>query len=702
MDRQEPAEPAAIPAPGAGSYGGPGGKRLLSEPEAYTLLAGYGIPVPEFRVATSPEEAADHADAIGYPVVLKVISPQVVHKSDAGGVVTGLPDRASVTLAFLRIRERVARAVPGAAITGILVVKQLPAGLELLVGGITDRTFGKVLTLGLGGITVELDPDITMRILPVSDPEFGAMIGDLRGYPLLGGYRGRPPLDTGALVRLLSACARMFLSSDVAEFDLNPVLLYEKGCAIVDARVYTAPPAPAAGAPAPGFARELMRPGSIAVIGASSDPRKIGYAVLRNLLAFPGALYPVNPHSPEILGRRVYRTVAEIPGTVDCGVVAVPAPAVPGIIEEMGQKGIRLAVIVSSGFRETGPDGKAIEDRTVEAALKHGIRIVGPNSLGIMLPHQKINTTFDPVSPRPGHIAFLSQSGAIITTIVDWSLPAQVGFSAVISVGNQPDLGFTEYLEYAADDPETRAIAMYIEEIRDGPRFLAAVSAITAKKPVIALKSGSSKKGVAAASSHTGSLAGSYAVYQAAFRQAGVIPAYTLRELFDIAELLAAEGYPEGIRAVVITGAGGLAVLSSDYAERYGLDLIEIPPQMLADLNAVLPAAWSHRNPIDIIGDGGADRYAKVFDILLRHEDAWDIAFVIAMPSAVLDGAHLGQEIVRFSGHTKKMIVGCLIGGDSLKRGIHILRAHNIPNYGELEDAFSTVCRATGIAKRCR
>ncbi|MFA5222110.1 MAG: CoA-binding protein, partial [Methanoregula sp.] len=236
-----------------------------------------------------------------------------------------------------------------------------------------------------------------------------------------------------------------------------------------------------------------------------------------------------------------------------------------------------------------------------------------------------------------------------------------------------------------------KAIILYIEQVRDGPRFMDIVSRITGKKPVIAIKSGSSKIGQKAASSHTGSLAGSFAVYQAAFRQSGVIPVRSIREAFQAAELLASEGYPHGVRAVVISNAGGFAVLSSDYAERFGIDLVTFPSDLIRELDAVLPKDWSRENPIDMVGDSSVDRYAKTFDVMIGHQDLWDIAFVIAVPSAISDPIRVANELVRFSRHTHKMIVGCMIGGDSMKTPLRILRDAGIPNFPDMEDAFRAV-----------
>jgi acetyl coenzyme A synthetase (ADP forming)-like protein len=668
-------------------------ERMLTESEGYRLLDSCGIPVPPHRLVTSAGDARAAAGEIGYPVVMKVISPEIVHKSDVGGVVTGVEGPDDAEAAFRTIMANSAARAPGAAITGIIVEKQMPGGLEVLIGGKTDPSFGKVITFGLGGRLVEFLADVSIRVLPVTEDEIREMIREIEGYRLIRGYRGEAPKDEEALVRIIAAMAKNFVEDPrIREFDLNPVIVYEEGASVVDARIIVGD---AAGT---GAARlsvrappDLFYPRSIAVIGASASPNKVGYSVLRNLLSFSGNLYPVNPSRAELFGRKAYPSVKEIPGPVDSAVIAVPARLVPEVKEECGEKDVRLAIIVTAGFKEIGEEGAALEERITTIARRYGIRIIGPNCLGVMMPHMGINATFDPVSPKPGDVAFISQSGAIITTVVDWSLPEEFGFSTVISVGNQADLGFDHYLRFAEQDRMTRSVTLYVEEIQDGRGFLQIVREVARRKPVVAVKSGSSRKGRAAASSHTGSLAGSYDVYVAAFKQAGVIVARSLRDAFNLAELLASEGYPQGRRAIAVTSAGGFAVLASDYAEAHGVEMVDLPEDVLDELNAFLPPFWNHANPMDILGDADAARFAALFDVLIRHQEFWDIVFVIAVPTTLVDPAHVANEIVRFSRNTEKMVVGCMLGGDSIRSGLRILRGCRIPNFSELEDAFKAV-----------
>ena len=670
-----------------------GSKRMLNEGEAYELLKGYGVPIPNFAVAMDLEEAVKHAKRIGYPVVLKVISPQVVHKSDAGGVETGIADPEALEAAYLRIEENVKKRVQNAEILGMMIEEQLNPGVELLIGGKTDPTFGKVITFGLGGRLVELLRDVKIRILPLSVADIDSMIKGIRSYKLISGYRGEKPKDEKELRHILGRICRMFEERpELVEFDINPLILYEKGACAVDARFYVDEEAEAIRLPQKlPFSPSIFSPMSIAVVGASNDSHKIGYSVLRNLMSFPGKLYPVNSKKGKILGMQAFASISEIPEEVDMVVIAVPSANVPLIMEEAGKRGVKLAVIISAGFREIGAEGQERENRLTEIANEYGIRIVGPNCLGIILPFKKINATFDPASTRPGRLAFISQSGAAISTVVDWSIKEEIGFSSVISVGNQVDLGFDDFLRLASEDADTESIILYIEQIKDGKQFMKTVKEITPKKPIVAIKSGASVIGQKAASSHTGSLSGSYDVYQAAFEQTNVISSHSLTEAFQIGELLASEGHPKGKRAIVITNAGGFAVLSSDYAEMYGIDIVDLPAGTITELNSLLTEEWSHENPMDIVGDADVNRYSQVFDKMIEHQEEWDIAFVICVPTASIDPRHLTLEISRFSRNSHKMVVGCLLGGDSVRAGVHALRDHGIPNFSELEEAFRAV-----------
>ena len=671
-------------------------KRMLSESESYELLKQYGVPVPEHTIVKTAAEAGKVAEKIGFPVVMKIHSPQIVHKSDAGGVIVSISSKQAAEEAFKKIVANAKAYNPEAEIKGVVVEQQAAPGLELIIGGKTDPAFGKVLTFGMGGTLVELMKDVTLRILPISEEEIRKMVREIHGYPMIQGYRGSKPRDEETLVQVMCAINRFFAeNTNVVEFDINPVRLYESGACIVDARIFVDDEAVEKVANERPFVPiEYFNPRSIAVIGASSEPKKMGYAVMHNLLHFPGQLYPVNNKRPEVQGLKAYASILDIPNPVDMAVITVPAKHVPSVIEECGRKGVPMAVIITAGFREMGEEGKALEDRVLEIARSYGTRIVGPNCLGLIIPPKGIDTTYVHQSPKPGNIAFISQSGAIVNTVVDWSIKQDIGFSVVVSVGNQADLNFIDFLRFVERDPKTKGIILYIEEIQDGKTFMKVASEVSKTKPIVAIKSGSSEKGQAAASSHTGSLSGSYDVYMEAFRASGVIPVHTLSGTFQVAEMLSLpKGYPRGKRAVVITNAGGFAVLSSDYAERYGIDLIDLPPEVLKELNDLLPEFWNKNNPIDLLGDANEKRFEQTFNVLAKYQDCWDIAFVVGFPNLVIGSEQLANQIIRFSEKTENMIVSTLLGGASMDRGRKILKENGIPLFDELDFTFRVMGR---------
>ena len=669
---------------------------MLSEAEGYDILRKYEIPVPEYQIVKNGEDAAIAAEKMGCPVVMKIISPQIVHKSDAGGVMVGIGSRKAALGAFTKIIDNAKAYDAEAEIEGVMVEQQAEPGLELIIGGRTDPAFGKVLTFGMGGTMVELMKDVTLRILPVTEDEIRQMVREINGYPLIAGYRGAKPRDEEALVQIIANVSRFFLENDhIVEFDINPLRLYESGACAVDARVIVTEtvhevenkervPVPI----------EYFTPRSIAVIGASQDSSKMGYAVMHNLLHFPGQLYPVNNKRAEIQGLKAYPTITAIPAPVDLAVITVPAIHVPAVVEECGAKGVPMVIIITAGFKEMGHEGKALEDRVVAIAKGHGTRLIGPNCLGVIVPPRGIDTTYVHQSPKPGNIAFISQSGAIINTVVDWSLAKNIGFSNVISVGNQCDLDFLDYLRYVEKDPKTKAIIMYIEQITDGKAFMEVVSEVAKSKPVIAIKSGSSRRGQVAASSHTGSLSGSYEVYMEAFRKSGVIAVHTLTGAFLAAQVLAhPKRYPKGKRAVVITNAGGFAVLSSDYAERYGIELIDLPAGVVDELNEFLPDFWNKGNPIDLLGDATEKRFEKTFEVLAQHGDLWDMAFIVGFPNLVLSSEQLAKQILKFSDHTDNRLIATLLGGDSMNVGREMLKEHSIPSFDELDFTYRVMGR---------
>lgn len=666
-------------------------KKVLLGAEGYRLLDSFEIPHPAYGLARSGDEAAEIAEDLGFPVVMKIISPDIIHKSDAGGVLLDIGSAGEAREAYSRIIRNSLSAVPGASIEGVIVEQSAKPGLEVIVGGKTDPAFGKILTFGIGGTNVSIYRDVSFGILPVTPEKAKRMIHDIRALPLIEGYRGSKPKDEAAMIRILVSAARMFSETPgLSEFDINPLRLYEEGaCAIDTAFIFDESTVPAGSAENPLPDTEIFSPSSIALVGASEKPGKVGTTMAEKLAKFSGEFYPVNPTDDEIFGFRCYPSVTDIPGGVDMAVISVPAPFVPGIVEECGKKGVKIAVIISAGFRETGEEGAKLEDIIAETGKKYGMRIVGPNCLGLISPYKGYDTTFLPVTPLPGNIAFISQSGALLNAVIDWSLSYGLGYSLVVSVGNQCDLKFTDYLVWAQSDENTRAIIMYIEDVGDGRSFLNLVSEISPEKPVVVIKSGSSDKGHLAAASHTGSLAGSHEIYLEAFKECGAIFVSNIEDAFYSAEFLAhRKRYPKGNRVAVVTNAGGFAVLASDYAEKYGLNIVDLPPDVREKFDGFLPSYWSRRNPVDIVGDARMDRFVAALDLLCKNDDFWDICVVISIPSNNIPFEDLAGEIIKKTKETEKRLVPVFVGGEEMKQGRDILTSAGIPSFDEPETAF--------------
>ncbi len=426
----------------------------------------------------------------------------------------------------------------------------------------------------------------------------------------------------------------------------------------------------------------FFRPSSVAVIGASRDPEKLGYAVLANLKngGFPGDLYPINPKAGEILGLRAYPSILDVPGPVELAVIVIPYPFVPAVLEECGQKGVGAAVVISAGFREAGREGLEREQELIQISRRYGIRLVGPNCLGIIDTETPLNATFAAGMPPGGPIAFMSQSGALGTAVLDLALAGRIGFSRFVSLGNKADVNEVDLLEAWEDDPGARVILIYVEGLPDGQRFMEVARRVTRKKPVVAVKSGVTRAGSRAVSSHTGSLAGSEAAYRAAFRQAGVIRADSMEDLFDYAQAFAYQPLPAGDRVAIVTNAGGPGILATDALEHAGLQLARLRPETIELLMADLPGAASAANPVDVLGDALADRYEHALRLVLEDPGV-DAAIVIVTPQAMTQIEETAHVVGRIARQTEKPVLGCFMGEARIQAGIEVLRQYQVPNY---------------------
>lgn len=427
---------------------------------------------------------------------------------------------------------------------------------------------------------------------------------------------------------------------------------------------------------------KIFRPNNVAVIGATEKEGSVGRTILKNLITNPfgGTIFPVNPKRPNVLGIQSYPSIGAIPVKIDLAVIVTPAPSVPAVVQECVDAGVEGCIIISAGFKETGASGIALEKQIMEIA-RGKMRIIGPNCLGVMLPLYGMNATFAGGMAKPGNVAFISQSGAICTAVLDWSFEEQVGFSAFISIGSMLDIDWGDLIYYLGDDPRTQSIVIYMESVGDDARsFLSAAREVALKKPIIIIKAGRTAQAAAAAASHTGSLTGSDEVLDAAFRRSGILRVDRISDVFYMSEALAKQPRPNGNRLTIVTNAGGPGVLATDALIAGGGQLTEISPETMAELNSFLPSAWSHNNPIDILGDADPERYAKALEIAAKDPNS-DGLMVILTPQDMTDPTATAEALRKYAKIEGKPVIASWIGGSSVMYGNQILNRAGIPTF---------------------
>ncbi|HEV2689247.1 MAG TPA: CoA-binding protein, partial [Bryobacteraceae bacterium] len=414
----------------------------------------------------------------------------------------------------------------------------------------------------------------------------------------------------------------------------------------------------------------FFKPRSVAAIGATDRAGHVGRSVLWNLISSPfgGTVYPVNQKKSSVLGIKAYGDVRSLPEVPELAVIMTPAETVPGVIEECAQVGVKGAVVISAGFRESGQRGLELERQILSAARPAKMRIIGPNCLGVMCPVSGLNATFAHAIARPGNVAFVSQSGAMCTAILDWSLREQIGFSSFISTGSMLDVGWGSLIDYLGDDPATRSIVIYMESIGDARSFLSAAREVALNKPIIVIKAGRTEQAAKAAASHTGSMAGSDEVLEAAFRRVGVLRVNSIADIFYMTEVLANQPRPQGPKLAIVTNAGGPGVIATDALLTLGGELAEISAATTDALNKVLPPHWSHNNPIDIIGDAGPERYEKAVEIVAKDPNV-DGLLVIMTPQGMTNPALIAEKLSRFAKLDRKPILASWMGGNEAAQG---------------------------------
>lgn len=436
----------------------------------------------------------------------------------------------------------------------------------------------------------------------------------------------------------------------------------------------------------------FFAPRSVAVVGVGREPGGVGRSVFRNLIAagFAGGLYPVNPHLDDVEGRTCYPNVSALPEVPDLAVIAVPAAVVPGVVRELGARGTRSVIVISAGFKETGREGAALERDLLAAAAETGVRLLGPNCLGLLATRSNLNASFSATMPIAGSTAFMSQSGALGTAVLDWAKGRRVGLSSFVSLGNRADVSESDLLDLWREDDGTRTVVAYLESVADGPAFVEAATRLTAIKPLVVLKSGGSDAGARAVSSHTGSLAGSDTAYDAAFHRAGVIRARTVQDLFDFAEAFSRQPLPAGPGLAILTNAGGPAIMATDACDYYGVALAGLERTTTDTLREALPAAAALFNPIDVLGDALASRYAAALDALGKDPNVRSV-LVVLTPQAPTQAVETARSVVEFASRTGVTTLACFMGAEAVEEASAVLTEGGVPAYRFPERAIASL-----------
>ena len=600
------------------------GRAALTAPEAELFCDEYDIPTPKQGLAKTSADAVKLAGRFGFPVVLKIVSNDILHKTEAGGVITGVASAAEVRRGFDELVKNAKRYRKNAAIQGIQVQQMLKGGHEVMVGAVTDPSFGKMIAFGLGGVLVEVMKDITFRLAPVGKKEALSMLDSVSAAEVLRGVRGQKSVDRPAVADLICRVSKLVNDfPEIQEIDLNPIFATDKGAKAVDVRIVIGE----SPKERKRFGQEeileamrrIMNPRAVAVIGASSEDGKIGNSVMKNLIngGYRGAIYPIHPKAGEILGRKAYASVLEVQDDIDVAVFAIPAKLCAAAMEEVGRKEIPGAVMIPSGFAEVGE--QALQDELVAVARKHNVRVMGPNIYGFYYTPQNLCATFCTPYDVKGKVALSSQSGGVGMSIIGFSRTTRMGVSAIVGLGNKSDLDEDDLLTYFEQDDNTQVIAMHCEDLKDGRSFAEVAKRVSKKKPIVVLKAGRTALGARAAASHTGALAGNDKIYDDVLRQCGVIRAKSLNDMLQFARGLQVLPTPKGENVVIITGAGGSGVLLSDACVDNGLALMKFSPDIDAAFRKFIPPFGAAGNPVDITGGEPPTTYANTIRYALNE-----------------------------------------------------------------------------------
>ncbi|MBI3036331.1 acetate--CoA ligase family protein [Candidatus Woesearchaeota archaeon] len=688
--------------------------RPLAFSEAVNLLARAGIPFPSTVFLENAYEAAclSAAEKLGFPVFLKVVSSPAkevaVHKAKHG-LVARVESVQSLAAAYKKLVAAHSKLASKKSVERrlVLAVQKEISGLECIIGAKRDISFGPAILFGSGGILAEELGDVAVMLCPVAAEEASAMIKGTRFYGKLQNLKGGGIALQNLAAAIVKASNLMMNHPEIRELDINPVFVAEDSGDVtaVDVRAVAQKAAAKIAKSAsdgwkPAAVTKFFTPTSVAVIGASRHAESVGQSIMRNLTLgcvhrceycrpFLGKLFPVNPFATEILGFKCYPSVSSIPEDVDMAIVAVPHAIVMKAVDDCIKKKVKSAIIISSGFGEFNEEGRRLQAKMTDKLKKARIPMLGPNCLGIVRPAHNLNASFGPSMPPKGSVAFVSQSGALADSIIDWSIQARYGFSAIVSYGNKAMLDCYDFFDFFANDEETRSVAIYIEGVNNGRAFFEKLRQLVIKKPVVVLKGGRTSSGTSAAATHTASLAGDAKVFEAAVRQTGAVIADTVEELFDLAKVLAEQPVCSGNGIGIVTNGGGCGVICSDYCDELGVKLPQLSKDVLKafDKSGVMHPAYSRRNPLDIVGDAMPDRYELAINALLKEPYIHGLIIIQtlqAMTNPVLDAKAVVEAHKLFPG---KPIISCFMGGRFSRKGMHYLDNMRIPDFNDIRKA---------------
>ena len=651
------------------------GRTYLMEHECKAILESLGISSTGAFVAGSEKEAVEMSDSIGYPTVLKVLCPKVIHKSDAGGVKLGLKDAEDVRRAY----GEIAASFGDEDLIGVAVQEMAPPGIEAIVGVTTDPTFGPILIFGLGGVFVEILQDISLRSIPLSELDAEDMIEEIKGISLLKGYRGYSA-DIPALKHLLLQISDLVMKNpEIAEMDLNPVILYPSGYKVVDARIITGDrPEPSKEPVSKQDLHGLLYPKSIAVIGASGTKGKLGWNVFCNLIDhdFRGELYPINPRAETIQGIKAYPSISDVKAPIDVAVVLVPASITSEVVKGCCNCGVKYVIVESAGFAEMGEAGRQIEDDMVAITKPYGCRILGPNCSGVINTHCNMVQSIGIVDAlSQGNIGLISQAGVCAAGML-WGLRHVMDFGIVATIGNKLDINETDMLEAVSMDDNVDIISMYLESVKGGRRFIDVAKRITKTKPIIVLKAGRTEAGRKAVASHTASMAGNDTVYEAIFKQAGIIRARDYEHMFNLTRAISKQPLPEKEGVFIITYAGSLGVISADAIIDNGMRLSELEPELKERLCDLLPEYVGGMNPVDYTFSMDAETVRRTIEIGVESEDVG--SFILVLQAEVLESYVEPLGDIDYKG---KPVMACVAGKEFATDDVIKMETAGIPVY---------------------